>query len=321
MKLFNRHVTPTHANHAVPNPARQQGGLARRSPSLRRLTPALLLAFSLSAQTSVSVTELTPNVLVFATNNGNVVASVGPDGAFLVGTPSADSTQQISDFIAKRTKGTFRYVVIGPQDLAHTQGDAGWVQRGAFVAMHENALGRLGGHGMGTTRPLPQHLQDLGVDRPRIAFSEVITFDINGDAVHVIHQSAAFSDADSIVHFHAGNVLYFGDVFPGDGYPEIDPQQGGKLDGIVKILSGWTNDKVQIVPARGKVLKGADVKAYCDMITSVRTRIQHLIDDGKTEAEIVATHPTSEFDGRWGNGRIKPDQFVHEVFTALKPKQ
>ncbi len=285
------------------------------------VSASLLFALSLRAQTSVGVTEITPNVLVFATSNGNVVASIGPDGAFLVGTPSADSTQQISDIISKRTQGAFRYVVIGPQDLAHTQGDAGWVKRGAFVAMHENALGRLGGHGMGATRALPQHLQDLGVDRPRIAFSEVLTFDINGDAVHVIHQAPAYSDADSIVHFHAGNVLYFGDVFPGDSYPEIDPQQNGKLDGVVKILSGWTNDKVHIVPAHGQVLKGADVKAYCDMITAVRTRVQHLIDEGKTEPEIISAHPTLEFDDRWGNGRIKPDQFVHEVFTALKPKQ
>ncbi|MFZ0334173.1 MAG: hypothetical protein WAL69_08545, partial [Candidatus Acidiferrales bacterium] len=50
------------------------------------------LALSLSgaaarAQERVTVTEITPTVLVFATNSGNVVSSVGPDGALLVGTP------------------------------------------------------------------------------------------------------------------------------------------------------------------------------------------------------------------------------------------
>ena len=46
---------------------------------------ASLYAF---AQDVVNVTEVTPNVVVFATSSGNVVASVGPDGALLIGTPS-----------------------------------------------------------------------------------------------------------------------------------------------------------------------------------------------------------------------------------------
>jgi hypothetical protein len=37
-----------------------------------------------------------------------------------------------------------------------------------------------------------------------------------------------YSDADAIVHFHVANLVYLGEVFPGDGYPEIDPAQGGR---------------------------------------------------------------------------------------------
>src|SRR6202012_3521205 len=108
-----------------------------------------------SAQDRMGVTEITPNLLVFATNNGNVLASVGPDGALIVGTPSAASTPQISSVLAARTKSPVRYVVIAPQDLAHSQGDAGWGRRGAFVVMQENALQRLGGHAMGPPARLP----------------------------------------------------------------------------------------------------------------------------------------------------------------------
>jgi hypothetical protein len=45
-------------------------------------------------QENVGVTEVAPHVLVFATSTGNVVASVGDDGALLVGTPSAASTHK-----------------------------------------------------------------------------------------------------------------------------------------------------------------------------------------------------------------------------------
>ena len=42
---------------------------------------------AISAQETVAVTEITAELLVFATTAGNVVASVGQDGALLVGTP------------------------------------------------------------------------------------------------------------------------------------------------------------------------------------------------------------------------------------------
>ena len=74
------------------------------------------------AQETVGVTEVTPELLVFATAAGNVVASVGPDGALLVGTPAAASTPFISNVLASRTKSAVRYVVIAPQDIAHSQG-------------------------------------------------------------------------------------------------------------------------------------------------------------------------------------------------------
>ena len=92
---------------------------------------ALVLAIVLAgtsvagASELVEITEISPNMLVFATGSGNVVASIGPDGALLVGTPSAASTTQISAILAKHTTSATRYVVIYPQDSAHSQGDAG----------------------------------------------------------------------------------------------------------------------------------------------------------------------------------------------------
>jgi hypothetical protein len=270
-----------------------------------------------AAQDNVTVTEITPQVLVFATTAGNVVASVGTDGALLVGTPSADSTARITSIIAQRTRSGLRYVVIAPRDTAHSEGDAGWGRLGAFVAMHENALQRIGGNVMGPPPPLSERFVQLGVDKPRVAFSEVLAFDLNGEAIHIVHQTPGYSNADALTHFHAANLLYFGEVFPGDGYPMIDFAQGGKLDGFLKTLGGWTDAKFRIVPARGEVTNGASLKAFCDMITAVRGRVQHMIEAHRSEAEIIAEHPTAEFDDRWGHGRVSPDSFVRAVYRAL----
>ena len=279
---------------------------------------ALMDHSAIGAEHDVGITEITPELLVFATSAGNVVASVGPDGALLVGMPAAASTSQISNLLASRTKSAIRYVVIAPQDLAHSEGDAGWGRRGAFVAMHENALQRIGGNVMGPPAPLSRRFTELAVDRPRIAFSEVLAFDINGESNHVVHQKPGYSNADAIVHFHMANLIYLGEVFPGDGYPAIDPTQGGTLEGLVNILDGWTDSAFRIVPARGEVTNGAGIKAFRDMIVTVRDRMKPLIAAGRDETHILAEHPTADFDARWGHGRVQPDQFVHEIYSAIK---
>jgi hypothetical protein len=125
------------------------------------------------ARDAVGVTEITPAVIVFSTTAGNVLASVGTDGALLVGTPSAASTSEIKAVLSDRTKSALRYVVIAPEDPSISEGDAGWGRLGAFVAMQENALRRLGGNRMGVAQSLSPQLIKLGVERPHIAFSEV----------------------------------------------------------------------------------------------------------------------------------------------------
>lgn len=298
------------------NMFRRSIGLPTRTLTAFLLT--LLFAGFAGAQETVGLTQITPNVLVFATRTGNVVALVGPDGAVLVGTPSADSTERISSELANRTKSSVRYVVIAPGDPAQSEGDAGWGRRGAFVAMQEKALERIGGHVMGPPKPLPEEFVKMGVDRPRISFSEVMSFDLNGEAVHIVRQTPGSSDADALVHFHLANVIYFGEVFPGVEYPMIDAEHGGSLDGIVKMLDGWTDARRHLVPARGEVTNGTGLKAFLDMIATVRKRVQHSMDEGKTETQVIAEHPTAQFDAKWGHGRVTPDAFAQEVYRSLK---
>jgi hypothetical protein len=40
----------------------------------------------------------------------------------------------------------------------------------------------------------------------------------------------------------------------------------------------------------------------------------------KTESEVVAEHPTSDFDAEWGHGRVRADDFIREVYASLVTK-
>ena len=58
---------------------------------MKILALMLLVGLALGAE-EVSVTEISPTLLLFGTSAGNVLTSIGPDGALMIGTPSASST-------------------------------------------------------------------------------------------------------------------------------------------------------------------------------------------------------------------------------------
>jgi cyclase len=274
-----------------------------------------------SQNATLSITEIKPDVVVFSTPSGNVIASVGPDGFLILGTPAASDTEAIHEELAKRTSSPHCYVVIWPLPLDQSQGDAGWAKHGCFVAMQENALGRLGGGRMGKPSPLPPQFSTLGVVRPPVGFSEVIKFDMNADGIHIIHQKPGNSDADLLAHFEQAKLVYFGEDLPGDGYPEIDKNQNGSIDGFLSTFENWNDDATHFVPARGDMMNGTAVQAFRQMIVTVRDRVKKMADSGQSEAQIIAAHPTAEFDSRWGHGRVKPDDFVREVYQSVMPKE
>jgi hypothetical protein len=269
---------------------------------------ALLMPAHLAAQQPAPFTELAPGALLFATAAGNVVAVVTAEGAFLVGPLSVASTGPIQAEISRRTRSAVRYVVAVPRLIAQGEGDGGWGRLGAMVATHEDAWSRLAD---------PARLASSGAAAPVAAFSEVLKFDLGGHGIHIVHQHAGFSDADFLVHFETDGLVYLGESLPGDGYPMIDAEQHGTLEGLIQTLGPWTRNGARFVPARGPVLAAADIMAFRDMLLTVSDRVRALAQQGQSADQVVAAHPSAEFDARFGHGRVGAETFVREVFRAV----
>ena len=58
--------------------------------------------------------------------------------------------------------------------------------------------------------------------------------------------------------------------------------------------------------------------AYRDMLSTVADRIQALIDEGKSDAEILAAAPTREYDEQLGGGFLNAEQWVPLVTSSLR---
>jgi cyclase len=276
---------------------------------MRRLLAALLvLASPLAAQ---APTEITPSFLLYATPAGNVAVAIGTAGVFVLGPVSVANTQQVQNDLASRTRVAARYVVMTEQPLAQSQGDGGWGKLGAFVAAHEVIQARL--------RSEAGRLAGIGAEIPRMAFSEVLKFSLGGQEIHAVRQPPGHSASDVLVHFENVGIVYLGELLPGDGYPMIQVSQEASIDSLIATLDPWTaRGRDKFIPARGAPETSTDVAAFRDMLVTVRDRVKAAKQQGRSEDQVVASHPAASFDARYGHGRIASDDFVRSIYRTVR---
>jgi glyoxylase-like metal-dependent hydrolase (beta-lactamase superfamily II) len=155
---------------------------------------------------------------------------------------------------------------------------------------------------------------------PVITFNDTVTFHLNGEEIYVFHQSNAHTDGDSIVHFKGANVVHMGDTFFNGLYPFIDTSSEGSVDGMIrtaKAALAMIDDQTKIIPGHGPLSNKADMQNYLNMLTTVKSRMQKLIDQGKTLEEIIVLKPNADYDETWGKAFLKPEQFMSIVYDSL----
>jgi glyoxylase-like metal-dependent hydrolase (beta-lactamase superfamily II) len=155
---------------------------------------------------------------------------------------------------------------------------------------------------------------------------------MNGEGVLIMHQPSAHTDGDSIVYFRGSDVIVAGDIFRTNGYPIIDIEKGGNIQGVIdglnrildmSIAEFRTEGGTMVIPGHGRLCDSADVAYYRDMVTIIRDRIQDMIKKGMTLQQIKAARPTKDYDPRYGSttGAWTTDMFIESVYQSLIQKK
>ena len=158
---------------------------------------------------------------------------------------------------------------------------------------------------------------------------------LNGEGIQIIHQPAAHTDGDVIVFFRRGDVIATGDLIDTTRFPFIDVERGGTLQGELDALNRlmdlsihnvpllWYPDRTLLVPGHGHVYDKLDLLEYRDAITIVRDRVQDLIDQGMTLAQVQAANPTLGYRSQYGtdSGPWTTEMFVAAVYNELAAKK
>jgi len=272
------------------------------------------------SKVQITVTKVAGNVYMLEGAGGNIGASVGEDGIVIVDDQYAPLADKIQAALKGITDKPVRFIINTHYHGDHTGGNE-YFQKQAPIIAHDNVRKRLesgGGAGNGGSvhmdfKPAPNGAL------PIITFDHDVTVHLNGEDIRALYFPAGHTDGDSVIFFPKSNVVHMGDDFVTYGFPFIDVDSGGSIDGMIdgveKVLAQVPED-VKIIPGHGPISTVTDVRAYLDMLKSTREAVAKEIKAGKTLDQMKQAKlldPWKKFNGDF----INEDAFLETLYNSL----
>lgn len=248
---------------------------------------------------------------------GNMGASVGPDGVFLIDDQYAPLTDKIIAALATLSDREVRFLINTHIHPDHVGGNENLGRMGVAIVGHDTIRARLADGFRGNPPP-------PAVALPVITFADSVTFHLNGEDARAIKVANAHTDGDTIVHFTGADVIHTGDMFRTTSFPVIDTTHGGTYRGTLEALDqviALAGPATKIIPGHGVITDRAMVETFRAMVAAIGDRVQSMIDDGQMLEAVVAAKVTAAYDERWDfrpGFFVTKDDLVATIYNELK---
>jgi len=274
------------------------------------------------SKVEIKVTKVSGNVYLLQGAGGNIAASVGDDGILMVDTEYAPLADKIQAALATIAPGkSVRFVINTHYHGDHTDGNSAFGARGATIIANENLRKRLEGGSTGGNggalkfQSPPQPKAAL----PVITFDDHITLHFNGEEIRAMHFPAAHTDGDAVIFFTKSNVVHMGDEFIRYGFPFVDVNSGGSVQGMIAACdkaAAMLPADVKVIPGHGDVATLDDLRVYSQMMKDTTAVVQKAMADHKTldqmkQEKILA--PWQKYSGTFVNS----DAFIETIYYSL----
>lgn len=266
----------------------------------------------------IETTPVADRIYMLSGGGGNIGVLVGEEGVLLVDAMFAELEEKNRAVISKLSDGPIRFLLNTNWHYDHVRGNVSFANLGAIIVAHEMTRKR-----METEQYHPFFDMELPAypteALPVVTISDSMSLYFNGEEIHVFHVAAAHSDADLAFYFRKANVLHTGDLYFSKGYPFIDYNHGGGVDGMIVSadkLIDMVDEDTKIIPGHGPLSDREGLRQYREMLVILRDRIAGRIKERKSLEEITLEKPTSDFDEGRDMG-MSPDEFVRILYDDL----
>jgi len=268
--------------------------------------------------TPIKTTKLYDNIWLLQGAGGNMAVQTGKDGIILIDSSFSTAVPHIKEAIAAVSNDAPHALINTHWHIDHVDGNEGMHAAGYKVIAHDKTKTRM-------SVPAEMKLFHMNIPAypagalPSTTFADTMKHNHNGDTVEFVHYDPAHTDTDIYIHFQNSDVLHLGDIFFNKSYPFIDEGSGGSIGGTINAAQkslGLAGDKTKIIPGHGPLGDKADLKAYIDMLSTVRDKVATLKKSGASEQEVVAKKPTADLDAAWAKGG-SPDMFIGIVYRTV----
>jgi len=274
-------------------------------------TTAILFAGSAQAQqqqdfskVEIKTTDLGNKTYMLEGQGGNITVAVGTDGIIMVDTQFAPLHDKIMAAIRAISPLPIKYIINTHFHGDHTGGDALFQgKEGATVIAQDNIRIRLlAGTTNGTSGAKTAPLSGDAIPKETYV-GGTKEIEVGGRKAILHHVNNAHTDGDTWVYFPDANVICTGDVMNHNHtYQQVDFANGGDIRGMIRATNDWlklANDQTKIVVGHGPLAKKSDVADYNAMVKEAREKVEKLVNEGKTEAEVVAAKPLADLNKTW----------------------
>ena len=281
-------------------------------PSLAQVTAEQL------ESTEITTEQVGENLYVLFGLGGNIAASIGDQGVLLVDTQFPELVPKYRAAIEALGGGAVDFAIDTHWHYDHADGNQVLGPEGSILIAQEKSRAMMARDKAINTVIRPLNPQPAYPDDalPALTFGDRMRMHFNGMTVDLVHYGPAHTTGDAAVFFRELNTVHLGDVFNNAGYPFIDADNGGDIDGMI-VFCQAVLDELQpgaiVIPGHGEVTDYAALERYIEMLTDVRARIAALIDSGATLEQVIEAAPTAAWDEAYGD----PRRMIDRTYASL----
>ncbi len=252
---------------------------------------------------------------------GNIAVSTGEDGVLIVDDQFPQMVDKIKAAIATLGGDGVNFVINTHGHFDHAEGNLALGPEGAMIISHDNARSLMA-NGAVVNMVMAKYQQPpYPADAlPVVTYDGGMHIHFNGESIALRHFSEAHTNGDTAVFFPRHNAVHLGDVFNNTGYPFVDVDGGGDIDGMIDFCEqvlALIDDETVVIPGHGPLTDAATLARYTGMLKTVRDRIADMVAQGMSLEAVEAAKPAADFEADFGPESASLG-FVNRVYTSLQ---